>query len=97
MKVFYPVLCLVVALPLSAAIDGTVINRTTGKPQAGVSIALVKPGQGGMKTLGTTATDVSGHFAFAQDQPGGGPQLLQATSRRPALSSIFMKSPSRLR
>jgi plastocyanin len=32
-----------------------------------------------MKTLGTTVSDASGHFAFANDQPGGGPQLLQAT------------------
>jgi plastocyanin len=60
------------------AIDGTVINKTTGVPAANVSITLVKPGQGGMKTLGTTLSDASGHFAFANDQPGGGPQLLQA-------------------
>lgn len=78
MRVLYPVLLLAAGLPLCAAIDGTVMNRTTGKPQAGVSITLVKPGQGGMKTLGTTTSDASGHFAFAQAQPGGGPQLLQA-------------------
>jgi hypothetical protein len=72
------ILLLAAVLPLSAAIDGTVINRTTGKPQAGVSITLVKPGQGGMKTLGATTSDAAGHFVFAQDQPGGGPQLLQA-------------------
>ncbi|MBV8708574.1 MAG: carboxypeptidase regulatory-like domain-containing protein [Acidobacteriaceae bacterium] len=72
------VLLFAAVLPLSAAIDGTVVNRTTGKPQAGVSITLVKPGQGGMKTLGTTTSDAAGHFVFAQDQPGGGPQLLQA-------------------
>ena len=78
MKIFFPILLFSIVLPLSAAIDGTVLNRTTGKPQAGVSITLVKPGQGGMKTLGTTTSDVSGHFIFQQDQPGGGPQLLQA-------------------
>ena len=61
-----------------AAIDGTVMNQTTGKPQPAVSITLVKPGQGGMRTLGTTVSDASGHFAFANDEPGGGPQLLQA-------------------
>ncbi|MBV9036686.1 MAG: carboxypeptidase regulatory-like domain-containing protein, partial [Acidobacteriaceae bacterium] len=72
------VLLFAAVLPLSAAIDGTVVNRTTGKPQAGVSITLVKPGQGGMKTLGTTTSDAAGRFAFTQDQPGGGPQLLQA-------------------
>lgn len=61
-----------------AAMDGTVVNQTTGKPQPGVSVTLLKPGQDGMRTLGTTVTDPSGHFAFANDQPGGGPQLLQA-------------------
>lgn len=65
--------------PLLAAIDGTVLNGTTGKPEAGVSIALVKPGQGGMRTLGNTTSDADGHFAFAHDEPGGGPQLLQAS------------------
>ena len=30
------------------------------------------------RTLGTTTSDASGHFVFQQDQPGGGPQLLQA-------------------
>lgn len=61
-----------------ASIDGTVVNRTTGKPQAGVSITLVKPGQQGMQTIGTAASDASGRFTFEKDQPGGGPQLLQA-------------------
>jgi hypothetical protein len=64
---------------LSAAIDGTVINRTTAQPQSGVSITLVKPGQQGMKTIGTTQSDASGHFLFQNDEPGGGPQLLQAS------------------
>ncbi len=72
------VLFLAAVLPLLASIDGTVTNRTTGKPQAGVNVTLVKPGQGGMKTLGTTTSDEAGHFVFPQDQPGGGPQLLQA-------------------
>ena len=62
-----------------ARIDGTVVNRTTGKPQPGVSITLVKPGQQGMQTLGTTTSDASGRFVFENDQPGGGPQLLQAS------------------
>ena len=65
--------------PLWASIDGTVLNRTSGKPQAGVGITLVKPGQGGMQTLGTTQSDAAGHFVFEKDQPGGGPQLLQAS------------------
>ena len=60
------------------AIDGTVVNKTTGKVAANITITLVKPGQGGMRTLGTTVSDASGHFSFEHDEPGGGPQLLQA-------------------
>lgn len=71
-------LCLIAATNLFAAIDGTVLNQTTGKPQAGVSVTLLKPGQAGMQTLGKTASDASGKFVFEHDQPGGGPQLLQA-------------------
>jgi hypothetical protein len=67
------------ALTVAAAIDGTVVNQTSGKPQAGVSITLVKPGQGGMKTLGSATSDASGRFVFDHDEPGGGPQLLQAS------------------
>ncbi len=72
-------LALLTAASVMAAMYGTVINKTSGKPEAGISVTLVKPGQGGMKTLGTTTTDAQGHFAFANDQPGGGPQLLQAS------------------
>ncbi len=66
------------ALSLRASIDGTVVNKTTGKPQPGVNITLVKPGQQGMQTIGTTVSDADGRFVFEKDQPGGGPQLLQA-------------------
>ena len=31
-----------------------------------------------MQTIGTTVSDATGHFVFEKDQPGGGPQLLQA-------------------
>ncbi len=70
-------LCALGTVPLFAAMDGTVVNRTTGKLEAGVSVTLVKPGQDGMKVIGATTTDASGHFAFERDEPGGGPQLLQ--------------------
>lgn len=81
MSKLFPIISLVVLGPagLWASIDGVVLNRTTGKPQPGVSITLVKPGQGGMRTLGTTESDAAGHFIFENDEPGGGPQLLQAS------------------
>lgn len=75
---FLSLMALVGALPLTAAINGTVVNGTTRQPQPGIAVTLVKPGQGGMQTLGTTSTDAAGKFAFTTDQPGGGPQLLQA-------------------
>jgi hypothetical protein len=67
------------ALSLHASIDGTVINKSTGKAQPGVNITLVKPGAQGMQTIGTTVSDAAGRFVFEKDQPGGGPQLLQAS------------------
>jgi hypothetical protein len=81
MQKFIPsaLLCLLGAANLLASIDGTVLNRTSGKPASGVSITLLKPGAQGMQMLGTTASDSAGHFVFEKDQPGGGPQLLQAS------------------
>jgi hypothetical protein len=69
---------LLFAATLQASIDGIVVNRSTGKPQPGVTITLVKPSQQGMQTIGTTISDAAGHFLFEKDEPGGGPQLLQA-------------------
>ena len=58
------------------AIDGTIVNQTTGKAQPGVIIQLVQPGQGGMQTLGTTKSDAQGQFSF--DLNAQGPTLVQA-------------------
>ena len=38
-------LCQILAFSLQAAVTGTVINATTGKPQAGATVALNKLGQ----------------------------------------------------
>ena len=62
--------------PVFAAVDGVVINGTTGKPQANVIVSLVQPGQGGMQNLGTTKTDAEGKFKI--DKEAQGPQLVQA-------------------
>ncbi|MBM3727612.1 MAG: hypothetical protein FJW40_19605 [Acidobacteria bacterium] len=69
-------LALLATLP-AAAIDGVVMNRTTGRPQPGVSVSLIEPGETGMKTLGTATSDAAGKVAFAQVPRG--PALLQAT------------------
>jgi hypothetical protein len=64
-----------------AAIDGTVVNGTTGKPQPGSTVTLFQTTQQGPQNLGSVKTDAAGKFAFAQDvKPGvgGGPLLIQA-------------------
>ena len=77
--VYSPLLAVFGATSLLASIDGTVVNRTSEKPASGVRITLLKPGAQGMQTLGTTVSGPAGQFLFEKDQPGGGPQLLQAT------------------
>src|SRR5258708_13136425 len=59
-----------------AAVDGTVINGTTGKPAPNTIVSLVQPGQGGMQTLASVKSDAQGMFRI--DKSVQGPQLLQA-------------------
>ena len=54
---------LLLAPALLHAIDGTVINRTTGKPQPNTLVELMKLGKG-MDSVGSTKTDAQGHFEF---------------------------------
>src|SRR5579884_2519152 len=68
---------LLVISPVFAAVDGTIVNGTTGKPQPNVTVTLVQPSQSGMDTLGTTKSDAIGKFHFDKEA-GGGPQLVQA-------------------
>jgi len=65
-----------VSLPL-LAVDGTVLNSSIGRPQSGVEITLVQPGQNGMTELGRTTSDAQGHFNIDKQIPPG-PGLLQA-------------------
>ena len=68
--------CLSAAFASGAAIDGTVINGTTGKPQPSIGVNLIQPGQNGMQKLGSTTADAAGKFRFDRaTQPG--PVLLQ--------------------
>jgi hypothetical protein len=63
---------------LLGEISGVVTNETTGKPQAGVAINLVHPGENGMQTLATVKSDAEGKFSIDQPLPPP-PALLQAT------------------
>ena len=57
------------AARLSGAVEGTVHNGTTGRPAAGVEVALMKLDQG-MVPVGTAKTDARGRFRFQADIAG---------------------------
>ena len=59
------------------ALSGTINNGTTGKPAAGVDVALVDPMQG-MAELTTAKTDAAGKFSLKAGQAQG-PRLVRAT------------------
>lgn len=62
---------------LFAAIEGTVINGTTGKPEPSVKVSLVQPGANGMQAIATSTSDANGSFSIDHDLPPP-PALLQA-------------------
>lgn len=69
-------LCQILALSLQAAVTGTVINATTGKPQAGATVALNKLGQqNGIELIDQAKSDAQGRFSI--DQPVQGPHLIR--------------------
>ena len=69
----------VTALLFMLAIDGQVVNKTTGQPAAGVEITLIQAGQGGMKPVASTRSGVDGRFEIPARQASEGTiSLLQA-------------------
>lgn len=75
------ILCgLLLALNCFAAVEGVVMNVTTGKPAPSVTVNLVQPGSQGMQTLGTATSDPQGRFSFAKEIPPG-PAMLQGVAK----------------
>ncbi len=76
--------CVFLAVGLGAAhaaVDGTVTNGTTGKPQAGATVTLFQPTQQGPQFIDSVKTDAAGKFTITKEIPAGsppGPLLLQA-------------------
>lgn len=68
---------LLLALPALAAVSGTVINQTTGKPQADTPVTLYTFGQGGMQPFNTIKTDAQGAFNFPNDPQAPGPKMVR--------------------
>ena len=64
-----------VAAAAFGAVDGTVLNQTTGRPQAGATVTLFKLGQG-MEALGGVRSGDDGKFTLPYDVDG--PVLVQA-------------------
>jgi hypothetical protein len=63
--------------PAFAAVDGVIVNGTTGKPEPNTVVMLIQPTQAGMQTLGTTKSDAEGKFSFDSNDASG-PRLIQA-------------------
>jgi hypothetical protein len=70
-------LLLLAIAPAFAAVDGVIVNGTTGQPQPNTVVMLIQPTQAGMQTLGTTKTDAQGKFSF-DNNDAQGPRLIQA-------------------
>ena len=69
-------LFLLAVLPAFPAVTGTVINRTTGKPQAGATVGLNKLGQQtGIELIDQAKTDAQGKFTI--DQAIQGPHVIR--------------------
>jgi len=58
-----------------AAIDGTVVNKTTNQPQSGATVTLYKLGQAGMESVESVKSGAQGKFHI--DQTPQGPHLIQ--------------------
>jgi hypothetical protein len=68
-------LFLLVSSPAFSAITGTVINRTTGKPQASATVGFNKLGQNGIELIDQAKSGADGKFSI--DQTPQGPCLLR--------------------
>jgi len=61
-----------------AAVTGTVINQTTGKPQANATVALNKLGmQNGIELVDQAHSDAQGHFSINTTPDGQTPFLIR--------------------
>jgi hypothetical protein len=71
---------LLVSFSAFGAVTGTVINKTTGKPQAGATVALNKLGQQlGIEMIDQAKSGPDGSFTINQDIAGGQtPYLIRA-------------------
>jgi hypothetical protein len=73
-------ICAALALSLGAqagTVHGTVVNKTTGKPAAGVEVILIQL-QGGMQPVANVKSNAKGNFSFDHPDIGVKPMLVRA-------------------
>jgi hypothetical protein len=75
-----------------AAVDGVVVNGTTGKPISGAAVVMVKPGGAGMESIGNTVTDAAGRFRF--EPRVDGPALVQTLYQGVSYSQVVAQGES---
>ena len=64
------------AATLLAAVDGTVVNQTTGRPEPGADISVFNLTQNGPELLDSAKSDANGHFSINKTlEPG--PHLIE--------------------
>jgi hypothetical protein len=78
-------LILLAALPAVAAIEGTVVNKTTGKPQPGVQVTLTRLTDKGMQPAASGTSDAQGRFNLDSDAASA--HLIQARYQGVAYSA----------
>jgi hypothetical protein len=61
----------------AGTVHGTVLNKTTGKPAAGVEVILIQL-QGGMQPVANSKSDAKGNFTFDHPGIGAQPMLVRA-------------------
>jgi hypothetical protein len=71
-------LLFLLSVPAFAQITGTVTNQTTGKPQAGATVALYKVAtRTGPELVDQAKSDAEGKFTINQSAQGPGPALIR--------------------
>jgi len=68
---------LLLCAPAMAAVTGTVVNGTTGQPQAGATVGLYSLGQDGLDLVEQSKSDDLGRFTINQEVQG--PHMIRAT------------------
>ena len=67
------------AMPALATISGTVVNGTTGQPQSGITVVLLRMGPTGPEPGGDGKADAQGKFSLNAETSTQGPTLVRAT------------------